>query len=119
MLYENRVLAFCDFTDVIVLDASSGKTLRNVPLVLKEKPEWVSRVGKKYLLVFTAEDTGVYDVEAGKKIAFEAETKGTFPAASFLMRQYLPSVGAPAPPVDIRRDLQQAWPSILERARRR
>jgi len=116
---ESHILAFCDFTDMIVLDASSGKILRKVPLDLKEKPEWVSRIGKKYLLVFTLEDTGVYDVEAGKKIAFEAETRGTFPGAAFLMRQqYVPSVGAPAPPADIRRDLQQAWPSILERAKK-
>jgi len=115
---ESHILAFCDVTDVIVLDTSSAKILRKVPLGLREKPEWVSRVGKKYLLAFTGEDTGVYDVESGKKIAFEAETKGTFPGASFLMRQYMPSVGAAAPPVDIRRDLQQAWPSILERAKK-
>jgi len=119
LLYESHILAFCDVTDVIVLDASSGKILRKVPLGLKEKPEWVSQVGKKYFLAFTGEDTGVYDVEAGKKIAFEAETKGTFPGIAFLMRQqYAPSAGAPAPPTDIRRDLQRAWPPILERAKK-
>jgi outer membrane protein assembly factor BamB len=114
---DGNILAFCTTADVIVLDASSGHLLRKIPLYLDAEPFWISRVGKKFLIAFSDSQAGVYDLEAGKKIGFEDKAKGALPSLSFLMRQYLPSLGDPAPPPDIRRQLQQGWPSILERAK--
>jgi outer membrane protein assembly factor BamB len=109
---EEDAVAFCDKSNLVVVDDSTGKVVRETPLEMKKPPRAVVKIGKKFLLAVAPGESSLYEVNTGQKLWSAGQFDGAFPDVNFLVAHT--PLGGPGwlPEDDMRRQITQGWDKI-------
>jgi outer membrane protein assembly factor BamB len=109
---ESDSLVVCDQLELLVVDAHSGKILRRSGHKL-ESTYLLQKIGLRFLLLGSLEETALYDVTTGQWLAVEEPThKAVVPCAFLLDRENWKCLV----PSGLKGRLQAALPMLRERA---
>jgi outer membrane protein assembly factor BamB len=113
LLPEENAVIFCNKIDLLVIDISSGKVLRQAKTGLDENPITLRRVGKEFLLATREYASSLFHV-SGERISDGPVIETVFPALSFAVSQPFPSIGTREVHEDFRDQLDANWTRLSE-----
>jgi hypothetical protein len=108
LLPEQNAVILCNKTDLLIIETSSGKVLRQAKTNLDENPITLRRIGKEFVLATRAHASTLFNI-SGERFSDEPIIETTFPPVSFAVSQPFPPVGTREVHEDFRDQLEANW----------
>ena len=86
-LKKQKILGFCDRSDFVTVDASTGKVIRRSPHHLGAEPKYVTPVGEKCVLVEGDEKDVLLNIDTGEVVESLPRPDGSADSLTFMLSQ--------------------------------